>query len=57
MTAMIIDIGFDFTKDSPGYWDGFWERNEGLGAGACEPGCLQPYTSKISSTVVEQDFA
>lgn len=54
---MIIDIGFDFTKDSPGYWDGFWERNEGLGAGACEPGCLQPYTSKISSTVVEQDFA
>lgn len=42
MTAVIIDVGFDFTKDSPGYWDGFWERNEGLGAGACDPDACIP---------------
>ncbi len=21
----MIDVGFDFTSDSPGYWDRFWE--------------------------------
>ncbi|WP_037356925.1 hypothetical protein [Selenomonas sp. FC4001] len=39
---MIIDVGFDFTMDSPGYWDGFWERNGGLGAGACDPDACSP---------------
>ena len=33
----IIDIGFDFTLDSQNYWDGFWERNSGLGAGQVDP--------------------
>ena len=37
-----IDVGFDFTMDSPGYWDGFWARNEGLGAGACDPDACSP---------------
>lgn len=32
----MIDISFDFTLDSPNYWDGFWERNNGLGAGKTE---------------------
>ena len=32
-----IDITFDFTTDSPGYWDGFWERNDGLGCGGSDP--------------------
>ncbi|MBR3332246.1 hypothetical protein IKG28_01285 [Candidatus Saccharibacteria bacterium] len=21
----MIDVGFDFTSDSPGYWDRFWD--------------------------------
>ena len=26
-----IDVNFDFTSDTPGFWDGFWKRNSGLG--------------------------
>lgn len=33
----MIDITFDFTTDSHGYWDGFWDRNEGLGYGGSDP--------------------
>lgn len=32
-----IDIAFDFTADTPGYWEGFWTRNNGLGAGGNDP--------------------
>ncbi len=28
---MHIDTTFDFTTDTPGFWDGFWERKDGLG--------------------------
>ena len=34
---VIIDVEFDFTSDSPGYWDGFWENNDGLGGGGSDP--------------------
>lgn len=37
MTIKDIDVTFDFTSDSKGYWDGFWERNDGLGYGGCDP--------------------
>lgn len=37
MIKEMIDVNFDFTTDSPRYWDGFWERKGGLGAGACDP--------------------
>ena len=26
----MIDVTFDFTSDSYNYWDGFWDRNDGL---------------------------
>jgi len=32
-----IDVYFDFTTDSPGYWDNFWENKNGLGAGNSDP--------------------
>ena len=34
---MLIDTDFDFTTDSYGYWDGFWERKNGLGVGGSDP--------------------
>jgi hypothetical protein len=37
-----IDVSFDFTSDSPGFWDGFWERNSGLGAGGSDPDAKSP---------------
>ncbi len=32
-----IDVTFDFTTDTPGYWENFWKRNNGLGAGGNDP--------------------
>lgn len=32
-----IDVGFDFTTDSPRYWENFWENRNGLGAGSSDP--------------------
>lgn len=32
-----IDVNFDFTSDSMDYWEGFWARNEGMGAGGSDP--------------------
>lgn len=34
---VIIDTAFDFTQDSPHYWDGFWENRNGLGVGSSDP--------------------
>jgi len=33
----MIDINFDFTTDSYKYWEGFWERKNGLGEGGSDP--------------------
>lgn len=38
----LIDISFDFTTDTPGYWDGYWERRNGLGAGTLDPDRYSP---------------
>ena len=42
----MIDVSFDFTTESPGYWEGYWERNLGLGYGGSDP-------DKASSTLHE----
>jgi hypothetical protein len=33
----MIDTTFDFTSDSPHYWDHFWETDGGLGVGGSDP--------------------
>ena len=38
----MIDVTFDFTTDSKGYWDGFWTRNDGLGGGGSDPDKASP---------------
>ncbi|MCR5235368.1 MAG: hypothetical protein K6E53_15910 [Lachnospiraceae bacterium] len=42
----MIDVTFDFTSDSPGYWDGYWERNDGLGYGGSDPDNASPTLHK-----------
>lgn len=42
MNKLGIDTSFDFTTDSPGYWDNFWENKDGIGAGNCDPDVVSP---------------
>ena len=37
-----IDTEFDFTSDTPGFWDGFWERRKGLGYCGNDPDTDSP---------------
>lgn len=39
---MIVDTSFDFTTDTPGYWNDFWTRNDGLGVGGADPDANSP---------------
>ena len=32
-----IDVNFDFTTDTPNYWNNFWDNNNGLGMGNNDP--------------------
>ncbi len=34
---MIINTSFDFTTDSPGYWDDFWKKEDGRGVNGSDP--------------------
>lgn len=42
LVKQMIDVNFDFTSDSPGYWHNFWNRNNGLGAGGSDPDNVSP---------------
>ena len=37
-----IDVDFDFTSDTPGYWDDFWTRRNSLGLGKLDPDTFSP---------------
>lgn len=37
-----FNINYDFTEDTPKYWEGFWERNDGMGAGGADPDAKSP---------------
>lgn len=37
-----IDVNFDFTLDTLGYWDGYWERSNGIGRGGADPDSHSP---------------
>ena len=42
----MIDVSFDFTTDTAGYWDGFWKRRDGLGGGGADPDSASPTLQK-----------
>ena len=42
----MIDVTFDFTTDTPGFWDGYWEGNDGLGYGKADPDNASPTLQK-----------
>ena len=53
----MIDVSFDFTSDTPGYWDGYWERMNGLGGcGKKDPDSCSPtllgYSRRLWSRVL-----
>ena len=41
-----IDVNFDFTSDTPRYWDGYWERKDGMGGGIKDPDFYSPMMRK-----------
>ena len=43
---MLIDISYDFTADTPHYWDNFWSNNKGLGGSNFDPDLLSPTLRK-----------
>lgn len=44
--SIIIDSSFDFTTDTPGFWDGFWNNKGGLGGGSADPDLNSPTLQK-----------
>lgn len=53
---MKIDVTFDFTSDSVGHWEDYWNRNYGMGAGKTDPDIcsitLQIYQKTLWSRVL-----
>ncbi len=45
----MIDVGFDFTSDAQGYWNGFW--NTKYGRGGCDPDLDSPKELEYSRIV------
>ena len=42
----MLDVTFDFITDTPNYWEGFWDRNDGLGSGGADPDSSSPTLQK-----------
>ena len=38
----MIDTNFDFTTDTKGYWENYWDRNDSLGGGGSDPDAVSP---------------
>lgn len=41
-----IDVNFDFTTDTPHFWDGFWSYKNGLGGSRSDPDALSKTLQK-----------
>ena len=53
---MDIDTSFCSADDTPGFWDGFWDRNRGLGAGGADPDALSPKLRRCHSVLWNREL-
>lgn len=44
--SRLIDTSFDFTSDTPHYWENFWQNCDGLGCGSTDPDSKSPKLRK-----------
>ena len=49
-----IDINFDFTTDTPKFWNNFWNNNDGFGAGSNDPDKKISNITQLSPDFMEQ---
>lgn len=53
----MIDVNFDFTSDTPEYWDGYWDRCEGIGGcGKYDPDSYSPTLLNYSQKIWSRDL-
>lgn len=52
----IVDITFDFTTDTPDYWDRFWVRKNGLGVAGNDPDALSPTLKKYQKALWSKEL-
>lgn len=48
---LIIDVTFDFTMDTPDYWNNFWYNCDGLGCGSADPDSKSPTLKKYHQII------
>ncbi len=53
---MQIDTDFDFTTDTPHFWDGFWERKGGLGYCGNDPDSRSPTLRRYHSILWSREL-
>ena len=51
-----IDTHFDFTEDTPGFWDHFWESDNGLGSGGADPDSDSPTLQEYHRILWSRDL-
>lgn len=51
-----IDVYFDFTTDTPHFWDGFWERKDGLGYCGNDPDSHSPMLRRYHSILWSREL-
>lgn len=49
--SRLIDTSFDFTSDTPHYWENFWQNCDGLGCGSTDPDSKSPKLRKYHKLI------
>lgn len=52
----MIDVDYDFTSDTPGYWEGFWENNGGLGGSKMDPDSMSKTLQKYHQVLWSREL-